>query len=390
MREYDDLDLDTVMRAMRNELWLTEAKPSNDPVDDAFSKAEDALSLAYATHYVKAYGGEAARSIYETVCTSSPNEAEQCVHGLTEEWLLGRSLALAARSHVLADLDLVFDDFEERAITALEDGFETLLDVGELDDARLAGVDMERRPDGAHCVSPAFVARLAHDMDKFDCREIPEGKTATAMLSPADLAKIADEYNASLRDVEPDHDDESDIRGRISDALRSRDRSSAAPGRGVTIEFEEFGSMHHLELVRDAYQNGCLAVTAYDVEPDSRDFGEPYAGISTNLGAMFQDDETILVDSDMLDSRILATLEPLGHYTGEVATSGYNMYKALRLDEGVLSRMRDAREFSSWVESQGRGEGEIPGLSLSTEACARNAGAREDRTVCESVERSDR
>ena len=390
MREYDDLDLDTVMRAMRNELWLTEAKPSNDPVDDAFSKAEDALSLAYATHYVKAYGGEAARSIYETVCTSSPNEAEQCVHGLTEEWLLGRSLALAARSHVLADLDLVFDDFEERAITALEDGFETLLDVGELDDARLAGVDMERRPDGAHCVSPAFVARLAHDMDKFDCREIPEGKTATAMLSPADLAKIADEYNASLRDVEPDHDDESDIRGRISDALRSRDRSSAAPERGVAIEFEEFGSMHHLELVRDAYQNGCLAVTAYDVEPDSRDFGEPYAGISTNLGAMFQDDETILVDSDMLDSRILATLEPLGHYTGEVATSGYNMYKALRLDEGVLSRMRDAREFSSWVESQGRGEGEIPGLSLSTEACARNAGAREDRTVCESVERSDR
>ena len=227
-------------------------------------------------------------------------------------------------------------------------------------------------------------------MDKFDCREIPEGKTAAALLSPTDFVKIADEYNASLRDVELDHDDENDIRGRISDILRSRDRSSTAPGRGVTIEFEEFGSMHHLELVRDAYRNGCLAVTAYDVAPDSRDFGEPYAGISVNLGAMFQDDETILVDSDMLDSRILATLEPLGHYTGEVATSGYNMYKALRLDEGVLSRMRDAREFSSWVESQGRGEGEIPGLSLYTEACARNAGAREDRTVCESVERSDR
>lgn len=225
MRDFDQLDLDAVERVMRNELRVLGARHgSDDATGAAWRAAESALALAYGMAYLHDCDGENAREVYGLACERMDPSvpAEPGLGCATDEWTCGRVLAVAAQSHAMADLDLAMDRFDERAVEGLGDVLEEMPDVGKLDAARLAGVDMDLRPEGAGCVSPSFVRDMAGDMDHLDSDGIPVGKTAADLLSPAQLAQIAESYNASVASVEPGYDDRQDIRGRILDGFGAR------------------------------------------------------------------------------------------------------------------------------------------------------------------------
>lgn len=71
--------------------------------------------------------------------------------------------------------------------------------------------------------------------------------------------------------------------------------------RGVTFDVENFGEKYKIELVCDSYlDNGSLYVGAYDVTPESDNFGERWADISVNLNNPCQNDRTVFLDMNNL------------------------------------------------------------------------------------------
>ena len=238
MREFDELDSETVERVMENELRRLAGDPSaGDASDAVWRAAESAMSLAYGMAYLNNYGGEVARRIYGLMCQSmGPGiPAEAGLGDVTDEWLCGRALAISAWSHANADLDLAMDRFDERAVTALDDGLESLLDCEPPDRWRLDGVSPELGQRSAQAVSARDVEEIAGDVGHDVCSAVPSGMSASDVLSPADMARVARDFAESLGGVELGYDDIGDIRSRVTDLVAERASEADAPSDGVDV-----------------------------------------------------------------------------------------------------------------------------------------------------------
>lgn len=117
--------------------------------------------------------------------------------------------------------------------------------------------------------------------------------------------------------------------------------------RGVTFDVENFGEKYKLELVCDSYlDNGSLYVGAYDVTPESDNFGERWADISVNLNNPCQNDRTVFLDmNNLYNPAIIEAIYGLGTVEGIVSHSGFCSYPAFTFDADVISQMRNTQEF---------------------------------------------
>ena len=117
--------------------------------------------------------------------------------------------------------------------------------------------------------------------------------------------------------------------------------------RGVTFDVENFGEKYKLELVCDSYlDNGSLYVGAYDVTPESDNFGERWADISVNLNNPCQNDRTVFLDmNNLYNPAIIEAIYGLGTVEGIVSHSGFCSYPAFTFDADVISQMRSSQEF---------------------------------------------
>lgn len=124
-------------------------------------------------------------------------------------------------------------------------------------------------------------------------------------------------------------------------------RTEEAPNAksGIGLSFDAHGEPVQVELVRDSYLDGSLAVSAYVSDPESADFGEPWCGVTVNLGAPWQDGSTVLLDTNNMNEAMLSEVTRLGSFDGPVARSGYCSYPAFTFDDEVMENMRDMREF---------------------------------------------
>lgn len=102
-----------------------------------------------------------------------------------------------------------------------------------------------------------------------------------------------------------------------------------------------------LELVCDSYlDNGSLYVGAYDVTPESDNFGERWADISVNLNNPRQNDRTVFLDmNNLYNPAIIEAIYGLGTVEGIVSHSGSCSYPAFTFDADVISQMRNTQEF---------------------------------------------
>lgn len=110
---------------------------------------------------------------------------------------------------------------------------------------------------------------------------------------------------------------------------------------------ENFGEKYKLELVCDSYlDNGSLYVGAYDVTPESDNFGERWADISVNLNNPCQNDRTVFLDmNNLYNPAIIEAIYGLGTVEGIVSHSGFCSYPAFTFDADVISQMRNTQEF---------------------------------------------
>lgn len=118
--------------------------------------------------------------------------------------------------------------------------------------------------------------------------------------------------------------------------------------RGVTFDVENFGEKYKLELVCDSYRdNGSLYVGAFDVTPESDNFGERWADISVNLNNPCQNDRTVFLDmNNLYNPAIIEAIYELGTVEGIVSHSGFCSYPAFTFDADVISQMRNTQEFT--------------------------------------------
>lgn len=95
-----------------------------------------------------------------------------------------------------------------------------------------------------------------------------------------------------------------------------------------------------------ALDNGSLYVGAYDVTPESDNFGERWADISVNLNNPCQNDRTVFLDmNNLYNPAIIEAIYGLGTVEGIVSHSGFCSYPAFTFDADVISQMRNTQEF---------------------------------------------
>lgn len=114
---------------------------------------------------------------------------------------------------------------------------------------------------------------------------------------------------------------------------------------GITLCFDSFGETRQVELVRDAYGNGELAVMAYLSDPVDEGFGGIWGTVTVNLNAPLQEEATVLLDTNNMGRGLRDAVMLLGTPTGEFAHSGFCAYPAFTFDAEVMGNMRDANEF---------------------------------------------
>lgn len=152
------LDLDTVMRVASNGIDKITERPAGEA--DAHSEALRALAKSYLAHYEQ-YGamicdevfGEAFRQLREATRLGEASVK------FSHEFVCGRALAVSAVKHAQTDIDLVNDDFVQRATECLR--IYQLAPVGEAWEGvpadRVVGADMSEKFTSAQYLTGALV-----------------------------------------------------------------------------------------------------------------------------------------------------------------------------------------------------------------------------------------
>ena len=116
---------------------------------------------------------------------------------------------------------------------------------------------------------------------------------------------------------------------------------------GIEFSFDAFGYTQQVELVRESYADGNLAVTAYLSDPTEESFGQPWSSVTVNFGSPLQQDATVFLDTNNMGEAMLSKISQLGAFTGQFMRSGFCSYPAFTFDTEVMGNMRDLNEFAS-------------------------------------------
>lgn len=185
--------------------------------------------------------------------------------------------------------------------------------------------------------------------------EIIEHKDEFGWIDRMAMSSVADDYaECYMTQAGPDYLDEQEImnvREQYPELIDSNGEivwnDPDFVKRGVTFDVENFGEKYKIELVCDSYlDNGSLYVGAYDVTPESDNFGERWADISVNLNNPCQNDRTVFLDmNNLYNPAIIEAIYGLGTVEDIVSHSGSCSYPAFTFDADVISQMRNTQEF---------------------------------------------
>lgn len=116
------------------------------------------------------------------------------------------------------------------------------------------------------------------------------------------------------------------------DMLSGNLRGNDSEKSGIEFSFDAFGYTQQVELVRESYADGNLAVTAYLSDPTDESFGQPWSSVTVNFGSPLQQDATVFLDTNNMGEAMLSKISQLGAFT---------------FDTEVMGNMRDLNEFAS-------------------------------------------
>lgn len=212
-------------------------------------------------------------------------------------------------------------------------------------------------------------------------KEIIEHKDEFGWIDRMAMSSVADDYaECYMTQAGPDYLDEQEImnvREQYPELIDSNGEivwnDPDFMKRGVTFDVENFGEKYKLELVCDSYlDNGSLYVGAYDVTPESDNFGERWADISVNLNNSCQNDRTVFLDmNNLYNPAIIEAIYGLGTVEGIVSHSGFCSYPAFTFDADVISQMRNTQEFMDAFGNSNTGHRYQP-LSMAAERLGYN------------------
>ena len=212
-------------------------------------------------------------------------------------------------------------------------------------------------------------------------KEIIEHKDEFGWIDRMAISSVADDYaECYMTQAGPDYLDEQEImnvREQYPELIDSNGEivwnDPDFMKRGVTFDVENFGEKYKLELVCDSYlDNGSLYVGAYDVTPESDNFGERWADISVNLNNPCQNDRTVFLDmNNLYNPAIIEAIYGLGTVEGIVSHSGFCSYPAFTFDADVISQMRNTQEFMDAFGNSNTGHRYQP-LSMAAERLGYN------------------
>lgn len=126
------------------------------------------------------------------------------------------------------------------------------------------------------------------------------------------------------------------------DMLSGNLRGNDSEKSGIEFSFDAFGYTQQVELVRESYADGNLAVTAYLSDPTDESFGQPWCSVTVNFGSPLQQDATVFLDTNNMGEAMLSKISQLGAFTGQFMHSGFCSYAALENVYG--SEFTDALE----------------------------------------------
>lgn len=212
-------------------------------------------------------------------------------------------------------------------------------------------------------------------------KEIIEHKDEFGWIDRMAMSSVDDDYaECYMTQAGPDYLDEQEImnvREQYPELIDSNGEivwnDPDFMKRGVTFDVENFGEKYKLELVCDSYlDNGSLYVGAYDVTPESDNFGERWADISVNLNNPCQNDRTVFLDmNNLYNPAIIEAIYGLGTVEGIVSHSGSCSYPAFTFDADVISQMRNTQEFMDAFGNSNTGHRYQP-LSMAAERLGYN------------------
>lgn len=112
------------------------------------------------------------------------------------------------------------------------------------------------------------------------------------------------------------------------DMLSGNLQGNGSEKSGIEFSFDAFGYTQQVELVRESYADGNLAVTAYLSDPTDESFGQPWSSVTVNFGSPLQQDATVFLDTNNMGEAMLSKISQLGAFTGQFMRSGFCSYPA--------------------------------------------------------------
>ena len=195
------------------------------------------------------------------------------------------------------------------------------------------------------------------DIAKLMQEHLP-GVLVTDANIDACIAMVKDELEISLRALG------SDIFCENVDAAALPDRGPVRNGGeyGVNVEFDSYGDRCQVELVRERYANGSLAVTAYVSDPYDEDFGDPWCSVSVNFRTVELEEGEIFLDANNMSKALLDGILPLGKFGIAQVRSGFCTYRSFKFDDEVIDSMRDLSSFKAgpWANLRDLGSAKQP------------------------------
>ena len=154
-----------------------------------------ALVESYARSYVKDRDilRDVAKQAFEQFADNPPTTQA----GVTPEFVVGNACAIAAAAHVKADLDNMWDEFEYRATTCLED----------YDLAKLEGLVTADRMDGGRMAREYRSEQHCTPQDIFDIVADKVGEAAAERISIDDYEHEAERLMGNFLGIDLDYAD---------------------------------------------------------------------------------------------------------------------------------------------------------------------------------------
>lgn len=180
---------------------------------------------------------------------------------------------------------------------------------------------------------------LSPDMLPEDIRNMDFGQASMPQVPEAQTTEVPYDMTASAPD-----------RPAIPlspDMLSGNPQGNGSEKSGIEFSFDAFGYTQQVELVRESYADGNLAVTAYLSDPTDESFGQPWSSVTVNFGSPLQQDATVFLDTNNMGEAMLSKISQLGAFTGQFMRSGFCSYPAFIFDTEVMGNMRDLNEFAS-------------------------------------------